>query len=105
MVTCAAASRAGCSGRDLNAPRRDPASRRSACVDRPWRAPYRPGPAALALVVQTLRRDATVPLVGLSPSIDNASAQRAYEKADFCKICEYEALGFGRCALMIMPLA
>ena len=63
------------------------------------------GPTALALLVETLRRDATVPLVGLSPSIDNASAQRAYEKAGFCKICEYEALGFGRCALMIMPLA
>jgi RimJ/RimL family protein N-acetyltransferase len=63
------------------------------------------GPAALALVVQTLRREATVPLVGLSPSIDNVSARRAYEKAGFRKICEYDARGFGRCALMIMPLA
>jgi RimJ/RimL family protein N-acetyltransferase len=63
------------------------------------------GPAALALLVQTLRRDATVRLVGLSPSIDNVFARCAYEKAGFRKICEYEAPGFRRCALMIMPLA
>lgn len=62
------------------------------------------GPIALALLVETLRRDATVPLVGLSPSIDNVFAQRAYEKAGFRKTCEYEASGFGRCALMVMTL-
>jgi aminoglycoside 6'-N-acetyltransferase len=36
------------------------------------------GPRALAALVETLRRDPSIPLAGLSPSIDNIAAQRAY---------------------------
>ncbi len=60
------------------------------------------GPAALARLVETLRRDATIPLIGLSPSIDNVAAQRAYAKAGFRKTREYDAPGFGRCALVVL---
>jgi len=63
------------------------------------------GPKALALLVDRLRADPTVPLVGLTPSVENLAAQRAYEKAGFRKLREYEAPGFGRGALMIMELA
>jgi len=62
------------------------------------------GPRALGLLVETLRRNATIPLVGLSPSIDNLAAQRAYAKAGFRMMGEYDAPGFGRLVLMGMPL-
>jgi RimJ/RimL family protein N-acetyltransferase len=63
------------------------------------------GPRALAALVETLRRDASIPLVGLSLSIDNAAAQRAYIKAGFRKTREYDAPGFGRLSLMMMELS
>jgi aminoglycoside 6'-N-acetyltransferase len=62
------------------------------------------GPRALGLLVETLRRDAATPLVGLSPSIDNLAAQRAYAKAGFRKMGEYDAPDFGRLVLMGMRL-
>jgi aminoglycoside 6'-N-acetyltransferase len=62
------------------------------------------GPRALALLIDTLRAEAAVPLVGLSPSVDNIAAQRAYAKAGFCEDRIYEAPGFGRLILMLMPL-
>ena len=62
------------------------------------------GPCALTLLIETLRRDASIPLLGLSPSVDNLAAQRAYAKAGFRNICEYNVPGFGRCALMVMSL-
>jgi aminoglycoside 6'-N-acetyltransferase len=62
------------------------------------------GPKALALLVERLRADPTVPLAGLTPSVDNLAARRAYEKAGFRKLREYEAPGFGRGVLMVMRL-
>ena len=62
------------------------------------------GPRALWLLVEKLRQDASTPLVGLSPSVDNVAAQRAYAKAGFEKLREYEAPGFGRLALMVIRL-
>jgi aminoglycoside 6'-N-acetyltransferase len=62
------------------------------------------GPKALALLVDRLRADPTVPLAGLTPSVENLFAQRAYEKAGFRKLREYEAPGFGRGVLMAMRL-
>ena len=62
------------------------------------------GARALSLLVEKLRQDASTPLVGLSPSVDNVSAQRAYAKAGFEKVREYDAPGFGRLALMVRPL-
>ena len=62
------------------------------------------GPRALALLIDRLRADPSVPLAGLSPSVENFAAQRAYEKAGFRKVREYEMPGLGRGALMVMPL-
>jgi aminoglycoside 6'-N-acetyltransferase len=62
------------------------------------------GPGALELLVERLRDDKSVPLIALSPSIDNVAAQRAYLKAGFRKTREYDAPGFGRCALMLVQL-
>ena len=62
------------------------------------------GPRALWLLVEKLRQDASTPLVGLSPSVDNVAAQRAYAKSGFEKLREYEAPGFGRLALMVIRL-
>jgi aminoglycoside 6'-N-acetyltransferase len=62
------------------------------------------GPAALLLLVEALRRDPSIPLMALSPSIDNVAAQRAYAKAGFRKIGEYDAPGFGRLSLMVLRL-
>jgi aminoglycoside 6'-N-acetyltransferase len=62
------------------------------------------GPRALSLLIERLRKEASVPLVGLTPSVDNVAAQRAYEKAGFRKVREYEAPGFGRGVLMVMRL-
>jgi aminoglycoside 6'-N-acetyltransferase len=63
------------------------------------------GPSALALLVDRLRADLSVPLAGLSPSVDNIAAQRAYEKAGCRKVREYEMPGLGRGALMVMRLS
>ncbi len=62
------------------------------------------GPKALALLAERLRADPTVPLAGLTPSVANLVAQRAYEKAGFRKLREYEAPGLGRGVLMVMRL-
>jgi len=43
-------------------------------------------------------------LLGLTTSVLNAAAQRAFEKAGFRKVREYEPPGFGPCALMVMRL-
>ena len=62
------------------------------------------GPAALTELVERLRRDATIPVIGLSPSIENVAAKRAYTKAGFEKIREYDAPGFGRLGLMVLRI-
>ncbi len=62
------------------------------------------GPRALGFLVEALRGDPTVPPVGLSPSVENVAARRAYAKAGFRQLREHNAPGFGRCALMLMPL-
>ena len=63
------------------------------------------GPCALGSLVDALRRDPSIPSIGLSPSTDNVAAQRAYAKAGFVKMREYDAPGFGRLALMMMELS
>jgi len=62
------------------------------------------GPKAFSLLIDALRLDESVRLLGLSPSIDNVVAQRAYAKAGFRKARDYDPPGFGRCALMVMRL-
>jgi aminoglycoside 6'-N-acetyltransferase len=48
------------------------------------------GPQALALLVEKLSQDASVPLLGLTVSVRNTAAIRAYERAGFRKAREYE---------------
>jgi aminoglycoside 6'-N-acetyltransferase len=62
------------------------------------------GPQALALLVSQLREDTSIPLLGLSPAIENQAAQRAYRKVGFQSLREYDAPGYGRCLLMIREL-
>jgi len=62
------------------------------------------GPRALSILVRTLSQDRSIPLLGLTTSVPNAAAQRAFEKAGFRKVREYEPPGFGPCALMVMRL-
>jgi RimJ/RimL family protein N-acetyltransferase len=59
-------------------------------------------PRALSLLVETLREDGSIPLLGLTTSVLNAAAERAFEKAGFRKLRDYEPPGFGACALMVM---
>lgn len=56
--------------------------------------------ALLLLVLQLLQRG-NVPLVGLSPSVQNLFAQRAYAKAGFHILCEYDPPIYGPCCLMV----
>jgi RimJ/RimL family protein N-acetyltransferase len=62
------------------------------------------GPKALLVLVSQLRQRGDVPLVGLSPSVQNLSAQRAYEKAGFHILREYHPPVYGRCFLMVCSL-
>lgn len=62
------------------------------------------GPQALLLLLSQLRQRRDVPLVGLTTSIHNLYAQRAYSKAGFHILREYSPPGYGRCYLMIRVL-
>ena len=62
------------------------------------------GPRALSILVEKLHEDPSTPLLGLTTSVLNLAAQRAFEKAGFRKMLEYEPPGFGPCALMVMRL-
>jgi RimJ/RimL family protein N-acetyltransferase len=62
------------------------------------------GPKALLILVSQLRQRGSVPLVGLSPSVQNLSAQRAYAKAGFHILREYHPPIYGSCYLMVYSL-
>jgi aminoglycoside 6'-N-acetyltransferase len=62
------------------------------------------GPKALLVLLSKLRQRRDVPMVGLSPSVQNLSAQRAYTKAGFRILREYSASQYGRCYLMVYEL-
>jgi aminoglycoside 6'-N-acetyltransferase len=62
------------------------------------------GPKAILVLVSQLRQRGDIPLVGLSPSVQNLSAQRAYEKAGFRILREYHPPIYGRCYLMVCRL-
>lgn len=59
------------------------------------------GPKALLVLVSQLRQRGDVPLVGLSPSVQNLYAQRAYAKAGFHILREYHPPIYGNCYLMV----
>jgi aminoglycoside 6'-N-acetyltransferase len=60
------------------------------------------GVQALRILCSRLRSETSAPLLGLSPSIHNHAAQRAYRKVGFRDLREYDAPGYGRCLLMVM---
>jgi aminoglycoside 6'-N-acetyltransferase len=62
------------------------------------------GPAALAALIAKVREDVAVPLIGLTSSVDNHSAHRAFEKAGFRIVGEYDPNGFGQCHLLTLDL-
>ncbi|MCC5670926.1 acetyltransferase [Nostoc sp. CHAB 5784] len=62
-------------------------------------------PQALQLLIERLREDASHPLLGLTTSVHNHAAQRAYRKAGFRDLREYDPPGYGRCLLMVMSLS
>ena len=62
------------------------------------------GPKALMVLVSQLRQRRDVPLVGLSPSVQNLSAQQAYAKAGFHILREYHPPIYGPCYLMVCSL-
>ena len=62
------------------------------------------GPRALGLLLARVALDASVPLVGLATSLDNTSAIRAYEKAGFSRVRQFDDPEFGRCWFMIADL-
>jgi aminoglycoside 6'-N-acetyltransferase len=62
------------------------------------------GPKALLVLLSQLRQKRDVPLVGLTTSVHNLPAQRAYTKAGFHILREYSPPGYGRCYLMVYNL-
>jgi RimJ/RimL family protein N-acetyltransferase len=62
------------------------------------------GPKALLILVSQLRQRGDVPLVGLSPSVQNLSAQRAYAKTGFHILREYHVPVYGQLCLMVCNL-
>jgi RimJ/RimL family protein N-acetyltransferase len=62
------------------------------------------GPKALLALVSQLRQRGDVPLVGLSSSVQNLFAQRAYAKAGFHILREYYVPVYGQLCLMVFNL-
>ena len=62
------------------------------------------GPAALVALVADIRRDPTVPMIGLTTEIENTRAHRAFEKAGFRIARQYDAPRLGPCHLMLLDL-
>jgi aminoglycoside 6'-N-acetyltransferase len=62
------------------------------------------GPRALGLLLARMGRDPSVSLVGLATSVDNVSAVRAYEKAGFSRMRQFDDPEFGPCWFMIADL-
>jgi RimJ/RimL family protein N-acetyltransferase len=63
------------------------------------------GPSALAVLAAEIGQDARVPLIGLTTSIENTRAHRAFEKAGFRITRQYDPGGLvGLCHLMVRDL-
>jgi aminoglycoside 6'-N-acetyltransferase len=62
------------------------------------------GSRALALLVERLRADPSVPAVGMSSSARNGRAIRAYEKAGFARLRAYDDPELGPAWLLLLRL-
>ncbi|KAB8330143.1 GNAT family N-acetyltransferase [Scytonema tolypothrichoides VB-61278] len=63
------------------------------------------GPLALQKLVAHLQTNPAIPLLGLTTSIHNYAAQRAFRKAGFSILRQYDPPGYGHCHLMVKNLA
>jgi aminoglycoside 6'-N-acetyltransferase len=63
------------------------------------------GPRALALLLDRLFADPTVPLVGLVTSVRNHAALRAFAKAGFRRFREYDDPTYGRVLVLVVRAA
>ncbi len=64
----------------------------------------RVGPRALDLLAADLTSRTFVPLIGLTSSVLNQGAHRAFRRAGFRILRQYEPPGYGPCYLMVRPL-
>ena len=62
------------------------------------------GPSALVVLAEEMRRDAGVALMGLTTSVQNTRAHRAFAKAGFHIARQYDPNGLGPCHLMLRDL-
>ena len=62
------------------------------------------GPAALLALIAKVREDPTIALIGLTSPINNHRVHRAFEKAGFRIVGQYDPNGFGLCHLFTFPL-
>ena len=62
------------------------------------------GPCALQLLTEALRARGDVPLIGLTTSVHNHAARRAFETSGFRVSREYAPSGYGLCYLMVLQL-
>ncbi len=62
------------------------------------------GPSALGALAEEIRGDATVPLLGLTTSVENTRAHRAFAKAGSHIAGQYDPNGLGPCHLMLRGL-
>jgi len=62
------------------------------------------GPAALHLLAQQLLQDPSVPLLGLTSAMTNTRAHRAFAKAGFHIVRQYDPNGLGLCHLLLRDL-
>ena len=62
------------------------------------------GPAALRLLLGRLAAEADVPLAGMVTSVENHAAIRAYEKAGFHRLRQFDDPAYGRCWVLVADL-
>jgi len=62
------------------------------------------GPGALEVLCKRFETRGDVPMVGLTSSVDNKEAHRAFEKAGFSVFTTYSPEGFGDCYLFTKSL-
>ena len=62
------------------------------------------GPRALAALIAEVRKDPSVPMIGLTSELANHRAHRAFEKAGFVNSRQYETPRNGLCYLFLFDL-
>ena len=62
------------------------------------------GPRALQLLTEALQARGDVPLIGLTTSVHNHAARRAFEASGFQVLRQYAPSRYGLCYLMVLQL-